>query len=649
MSAARVDRDHLVGELLHDPGRDIVPRGLGENDRRELDHAALRDPPSVDLLGERSRAVEPEVPRHGVLEARARPASVLAPGGYPERLEPDVVPAAPVAGDPAERREPNPAAVRRDADAVDARAADDRDAPAALGARAKDRECVVPDVHVVSPAALHERRTEGVLLRGEVDPGEEDLRRGERRRAVPPRRAERLVEQLLEQHDRLLEAEVVRRGLRAADVREQGAVLADERDVGLRVAAVDREEDPVAHRDTPDTCAGSSRRRDSISSPVSASWPISGCASSAFRAVTVSRVTAASRSEPLVRGDVLDEAEELRRERPLRERRRAVRADLGGKLDDVVVRKPRDSAVVAHVDHLHVAGAVREGGDERGRGLAVERAAALLEQRRLLRELRITVQLQELALDPGDVGGAGHAVALGIEHFVVGVEVPEVVGGDRAELLDQAKRLARLRGEGVPVCVEQVGQGLSSVDEHAPHPGQVVEPDLVDEHARGLDLEQARDQALDADRDVAEPDRAMAVVEKRAGDDPDRVREVDDPRVRRGQCAHALCDPEHHGDGAHRLREAAGARRLLADAPARERDRLVGEPRLLTADAQLEDDERGAVDGSVEVVGDDERALEAGFGEHAPRHRAHDLAALRVDVVQHELVDRQPGTLARQP
>jgi len=66
----------------------------------------------------------------------------------------------------------------------------------------------------------------------------------------------------------------------------------------------------------------------------------------------------------------------------------------------------------------------------------------------------------------------------------------------------------------------------------------VVEADLVDEHALGLHPEQAREAALERDRDVAQPDRAMARVEERPRDDPDRVREVHDPRVR---CC-ASCD-----------------------------------------------------------------------------------------------------------
>ena len=96
------------------------------------------------------------------------------------------------------------------------------------------------------------------------------------------------------------------------------------------------------------------------------------------------------------------------------------------------------------------------------------------------------------------------------------------------------------------------------------------------------------------------------------------------------------------------LREAAGARRLLADAAAGERDRLVGEPRRLAADADLDEHEVGAVEGAVEIAGDDELAVEALSVEHPRGHAADDLAPLGVDVVQGELGHVDPVALARE-
>ena len=203
--------------------------------------------------------------------------------------------------------------------------------------------------------------------------------------------------------------------------------------------------------------------------------------------------------------------------------------------------------------------------------------------------------------------------------------------------------------QSLPVRLEQLGEHVAPVDQHAAHPRQVVEADVVDQHPLGRDPEQPRDLALDADRDVAEADRAMARVEQRPGDDPHGVREVDDPCVRPRELPDAIGDPEDDRHGAHRLRKASGARRLLADAPAGERGGLVLEPRRLAADPELEQDEAAPVDRGVEVVRDGERAAEALPLEHPRCHLTDDPAPLGVDVVEDELVDGDPGSLARQP
>jgi len=136
---------------------------------------------------------------------------------------------------------------------------------------------------------------------------------------------------------------------------------------------------------------------------------------------------------------------------------------------------------------------------------------------------------------------------------------------------------------------------------------------------------------------AGESDCAMPFVEQRACDDPDRVREVDDPRV--GKLAHALSDPEHDRHRPQRLGEAAGARRLLADTAARERERLVAQPRLLAADPDLDQHEVRIRDGRIEVVGDVDRAAVALPLEHAHGEPADDGTPLGIDVVQHELRD----------
>ena len=175
----------------------------------------------------------------------------------------------------------------------------------------------------------------------------------------------------------------------------------------------------------------------------------------------------------------------------------------------------------------------------------------------------------------------------------------------------------------------------------------MIEADLIDDDALRRDAPACRaNRALEPDRDVAEADRAMAGVEQRARDDADRVREVDDPCAGGRALAHALGDLEHDRDRSQRLGEAPGARRLLADAAAGERYRLVGEPRRLATDADLDEHEIGAVERAIEIAGDDELAAEPLFLEHPRGHFAHHVAPLRVDVVQRELGDVDPVALA---
>src|SRR3954469_24985529 len=83
--------------------------------------------------------------------------------------------------------------------------------------------------------------------------------------------------------------------------------------------------------------------------------------------------------EALVGGDVLNEAEQLGRERPLRECDWTARPDSSRQRDDVGGLEPCDGGAVPDVhdvDALRMAGERR---DEADCGLAVERTAALLE------------------------------------------------------------------------------------------------------------------------------------------------------------------------------------------------------------------------------------------------------------------------------
>src|SRR5262249_3983546 len=233
------------------------------------------------------------------------------------------------------------------------------------------------------------------------------------------------------------------------------------------------------------------------------------------------------------------------------------------------------------------------------------------------------------------------------EHGVVEIEVAEVVRRDRVELLEHGPRLSGTCGELVAVLGQELRKRFVPVDEHGAHPRQVVEPDLVDEDAVRRDVDEPGDLPLNADCDVAEADGPVVGVAERTSDDADGVGEIDDPGVG-CELGHARRDLEHHRHGPERLRQASGSRRLLADAAARKRDRLVAEARGLTADAQLHQDERRAVQCAVELVGDEQASFKAGRREHPPREPADDLAPLGIDVLEYDLAKPDAVALTRQ-
>ena len=69
----------------------------------------------------------------------------------------------------------------------------------------------------------------------------------------------------------------------------------------------------------------------------------------------------------------------------------------------------------------------------------------------------------------------------------------------------------------------------------------------------------------------------------------------------RGQPPRPLGDVEHDRHRAQRLGQAAGAGGLLADAAALERERLVGDPGRLAADAELDQHDVGVAQTVVQV------------------------------------------------
>jgi hypothetical protein len=125
-------------------------------------------------------------------------------------------------------------AVGRDSDAVDPGAAHDGHAPAALGSGPQDGEGVVVDEGALRPAARLDRLAQLLLVAREVDAGHVQLR------DLGGPFSTRFGVQLVEHLQRLGQAKVPGRALRAAHERPQRAVGIDQREVRLRGAAVDR-------------------------------------------------------------------------------------------------------------------------------------------------------------------------------------------------------------------------------------------------------------------------------------------------------------------------------------------------------------------------------------------------------------------------
>ena len=109
-------------------------------------------------------------------------------------------------------------------------------------------------------------------------------------------------------------------------------------------------------------------------------------------------------------------------------------------------------------------------------------------------------------------------------------------------------------------------QAIDAVNADRALPRQMVETNVLQRHPLRLDPELRCEATLESNRHIAEADRPVSFVEQRLRHDADGVREVDHPRVFGAMPGRRLRDVEHDGHRAQRLGEAAGPRRLLADA-----------------------------------------------------------------------------------
>ena len=108
-----------------------------------------------------------------------------------------------------------------------------------------------------------------------------------------------------------------------------------------------------------------------------------------------------------------------------------------------------------------------------------------------------------------------------------------------------------------------------------------------------------------------------------------------------GACAASSPPARHLRDRAQREADAARAGGLLPEHAERERHRLVDHPALEPPDADRAEHEVGALDRVVEVGRDRNGSVRAALVGEALEHGAHALEAAGVDVVQHDLVERE--------
>ena len=109
-----------------------------------------------------------------------------------------------------------------------------------------------------------------------------------------------------------------------------------------------------------------------------------------------------------------------------------------------------------------------------------------------------------------------------------------------------------------------------------------------------------------------------------------------------------LGELDHRRDRAEREADPAGAGRLLPEHADRERDRLVDHPALEPADADRGEDEVGALDRVVEVGRGPERQLLAALLGEPVQDGRHPLHPALVEIVQHDLVEREALALGQQ-
>ncbi len=147
-------------------------------------------------------------------------------------------------------------------------------------------------------------------------------------------------------------------------------------------------------------------------------------------------------------------------------------------------------------------------------------------------QLRVLIGLQELRFQfPDHISPGSRLASQVLEHFILQVEVVEVAVGPKTQgplelgIQTQSGDIGR-RGE----LFQKLCGAVPSLDHDPPHPGEVIQPHVLQVHIFRRCAAGPGRRVFQAPGDVAEAHRPHTpVFEHRFGDDPCRVREVDQP------------------------------------------------------------------------------------------------------------------------
>ena len=422
--------------------------------------------------------------------------------------------------------------------------------------------------------------------------------------------------------------------------------------VGFRAAAVDRDDDRLELvRHAHARCLLFSASSRSVSFSARSYWPTSGCASR--------------------RADALAPAVHRGVQRPAaRTRRRGRSARRGRQAAGRWAARARPSAeMVADTSMTSSSGrngmapllrtltactsprSLAQRGDQAHRRLRVERAAALL---------------RALPAWCSRVGSAYRSSSVPRPPSTASA------AGRRAELLAPAPRRARRSSAGSttarmpsmatselgsstssassPRCAcEQFGQPVDAVHGDAAFPGQVVEPDVVEHHAAGSTPSSAANRRWKPIATLHSPTARCPASSSARVTMPTGLVKSTIQASGLGVPAAARRRRSTTGTVRSALASPPGAGRLLADAAALERERLVADPGGLPADPQLDQHDVGAVEprrprSEVQVtIGPDGPCA----GEHPAGERADHSSRSAAGSTSAQLVDgehvAQPG------